>query len=140
MVRKATMQDEAAVRELIGMLVHETLDEELFRGIYIEMLESDDRYCWVFEDNGEVTGTLTLRIGSMLCRLGTISEIQELMVNPEKRSKGAGGQLIREAERITRERGCVRMEVSCSNYREDAHRFYEREGMVFTRRRYTKDM
>ncbi len=45
--------------------------------------------------------------------------------------------IIQPAAAAAREAGCVQIELETSCWRASAHRFYEREGMVFDHRSYT---
>ncbi len=140
MVRAATILDEQAVYEINCELVEMALDPQQFHEAYLDYLNNPKMHTLLFEEDGQVIALLTLRIGTMLCQAGTIAEIMELFTREGMRSRGAGHQLYLEARRIAKEAGCIRLEVSCSKKRVDAHRFYEREGMEFTRLRFTVDL
>jgi GNAT superfamily N-acetyltransferase len=57
-----------------------------------------------------------------------LAEIVSLVVDADRRSRGVGVALVRAAEAWARSRGLARLRVRCRVEREDAHRFYEREG------------
>lgn len=57
-----------------------------------------------------------------------LAEIVSLVVASGSRGRGIGAALVRGAESWARSRGLRRLRVRCRVEREDAHRFYEREG------------
>jgi len=64
---------------------------------------------------------------------GLTMRVRRLIVAPEWRSSGVGGQLLRETERLARQHGCrrVRLETLAGG---DAERFYARFGYVVVAR------
>ena len=60
----------------------------------------------------------------------------ELVVAEEVRGRGIGRALFECACVRSAQAGCVQIELSCHCARHDAHRFYEREGMMLSHRRY----
>lgn len=56
------------------------------------------------------------------------AEIVGLVVDAGSRGRGVGAVLVGAAEQWSREHGCAQLRVRSNVLREDAHRFYEREG------------
>lgn len=137
-VRLGRQQDEARIYELLCCLEETVLEPEQFQQIYLEYLENPDIYCLVYEKDGVPAGLLTLRCFPMLCRGGRVGEIAELVVDPSARSRGIGHQLLQKAEQLALEAGCIRLEVASNQKRKDAHRFYRREGLEETHRKFVK--
>ena len=54
--------------------------------------------------------------------------VEDLAVDPERRSQGVGKALMDAARDWARERGATHLELDSALARTDAHRFYEREG------------
>ena len=50
--------------------------------------------------------------------------LEDLFVLPEHRGKGCGGALLRRLARITKERGCGRLEWSCLDWNRPSIQFY----------------
>jgi GNAT superfamily N-acetyltransferase len=60
-------------------------------------------------------------------RFGRRVWVEDLAVDPKRRSLGIGKQLLDEAKRWARARGAARLQLDSAEARTDAHRFYERE-------------
>jgi GNAT superfamily N-acetyltransferase len=54
--------------------------------------------------------------------------VEDLAVDPERRSLGIGKLLLDAAKDWARTRGAFHLELDSAESRADAHRFYEREG------------
>jgi GNAT superfamily N-acetyltransferase len=54
--------------------------------------------------------------------------VNDLVVAESARSEGIGTALLAEAERMAVARGCFRMSLETSAWREEAHRFYDQRG------------
>ncbi|MGO9954849.1 MAG: GNAT family N-acetyltransferase [Solirubrobacteraceae bacterium] len=78
--------------------------------------EHDDEWgvCTVYEDLESV-------------RFGKRAWIEDLAVDPERRSLGIGNNLLDAAKDWARARGATHLELASAEARTDAHRFYERE-------------
>jgi GNAT superfamily N-acetyltransferase len=66
-----------------------------------------------------------LDIGSV--RFGQRAWVEDLAVDPNRRSEGIGKALLDAAKDWARERGATHLELDSGLDRADAHRFYERE-------------
>jgi GNAT superfamily N-acetyltransferase len=60
-------------------------------------------------------------------RFGYRAWIEDLAVDPERRSRGIGKALLDAAKAWARERGATHLELDSAESRRDAHRFYEDE-------------
>lgn len=87
-----------------------------------------------------VVGWLDVAIIRHLDR-GPLGEVCGLVVASTHRGRGIGAELVEYAEQWARQRGAAEIIVRSNVIRDDAHRFYRREGygewkrqIVFTRR------
>jgi GNAT superfamily N-acetyltransferase len=64
-------------------------------------------------------------------RFGYRAWVEDLAVDPERRSQGVGRGLLGAARDWARERGATHLELDSAEARADAHRFYEREGAAY---------
>ena len=60
-------------------------------------------------------------------RYGLRCWVEDLAVDPSRRSAGVGKALLDEAKQWARERGATHLELDTGLARHDAQRFYERE-------------
>jgi len=82
----------------------------------------------VGEADGELAGICTAYEDIESVRFGQRVWVEDLVVDPERRSLGLGKQLLDAAKGWARERGASHLELDSGEGRVDAHRFYEREG------------
>lgn len=129
MYRICEKGDEAAVYHLICELEDKELDWNNFKKAYRLQLDSPNYRCWVWEENGRVTGMLNLRFEWQLHHENPVAEILEFAVLKEYRGRGIGRELFSQACDGARDRGCELIEVACNRRRTDAHRFYRAVGM-----------
>lgn len=75
----------------------------------------------------EVVGLCTAYEDIESVRFGRGVWVEDLAVDPNFRSQGVGKRLLDEAKRWALARGATRLQLTSSEFRVDAHRFYERE-------------
>ncbi len=61
--------------------------------------------------------------------VGKVLYVDDLVTDETLRSSGLGARLLRWLLEEARREGCQSLELDSAAHREDAHRFYEREGM-----------
>jgi GNAT superfamily N-acetyltransferase len=83
----------------------------------------------VAELSGVVVGILDMEYHQRLGDHRPQARINDLMVAAAVRGHGVGHMLLARAEDLARKRGCFRMALVTAAWREDAHRFYAREGL-----------
>ncbi len=91
-------------------------------------LESERSTIFVTEDEGRLTGLCSACIDLDSVRFGTRCWVEDLVVDPELRSRGNGKALLDAAKNWGREHGATHLELDSGTARTEAHRFYEREG------------
>jgi len=64
----------------------------------------------------------------------------DLVTDEASRSKGAGRAMIAYMERVGRERGCDVLALDSGTQRQQAHKFYFREGLVVTSFHFSKKL
>ena len=129
MIRGSTIGDCRTIYEMICDLENTELPYDVFRRIYTCQLESCDYICFVYEEDGNMLGCISLRMEYQLHHAGRIAEIMELYVDESCRSKGIGHQLFARASAHALQSDCTLLEVCCNQVRIRTHAFYEREGM-----------
>jgi GNAT superfamily N-acetyltransferase len=92
-----------------------------------------DNALMVAEVAGRVVGVFHLTIIQYVAnRGGRIAQIENVVVDPELRSRGVGEAMMRWAIDEARRRGCFRVQLTSNKVRRRAHVFYERLGFVAT--------
>ena len=142
-IREATPEDWVAVAALLAELGRPDVrddDEATHRELFLQYLRRQDTVVLVAEIDREVVGFLDMEYLQRLNFLQPQAWIPDLVVAAAERSKGIGGRLLARAEVIATARGCRWMSLESANWREDAHRFYAREGWVDTAKSFTKGL
>jgi GNAT superfamily N-acetyltransferase len=80
------------------------------------------------DDEGAIVGFCTAYLDLLSVRYGLRCWVEDLAVDPERRSGGIGSRLLAEARRWAADAGASHLELDSAEARADAHRFYEREG------------
>lgn len=78
--------------------------------------------------SGAIVGFVTGYLDIHSVRFGYRCWVEDLAVDPQRRSQGAGSALIEAIRGWARERGATHLELDSADARLDAHRFYVREG------------
>ncbi len=99
-VRKAKLQDGTRIFELVNSLSH---DGTLLRRSYAEICENVRDFSVAEGENGEFLGCGALHLYGP-----HLSEVRSIVVKPEAKGRGAGGQLLRALLMEAEEQG-----VSC---------------------------
>jgi GNAT superfamily N-acetyltransferase len=92
-----------------------------------QAISSHDCNVLVADDAGELVGFCTGYQDMHSVRFGYRVWVEDLAVDPERRSEGIGKALLDAAKEWARERGATHLELDSAMNRPDAHRFYERE-------------
>jgi ribosomal protein S18 acetylase RimI-like enzyme len=93
-------------------------------------LSSKTSCCLVGEAEGEVIGMMSVELIPYFPTGSTICRVTSLVVSSQHRSRGVGEKLMAAAATFAREHGCSGIEVTSSERRVDAHRFYQRLGFA----------
>jgi GNAT superfamily N-acetyltransferase len=90
-------------------------------------VDSDTSVVLIAELDAELVGLCTAYDDIESARFGRRVWVEDLAVDPERRSLGIGKRLLDEAKAWARAREATHLELDSSVVRADAHRFYERE-------------
>jgi GNAT superfamily N-acetyltransferase len=141
-IERATRADLGVVVRLVERLLSELAEggDDEFAGLdrarTVADLEAEgERFVALLarEEGAEATGVLTLTETFAIFAGGRYGVIDELWVDPARRSSGVGRGLLEAAVAVGRERGWRRLDVTAPSG--DAWRrtvsFYEKNGFVF---------
>lgn len=127
-IRLATLYDEETVYHMICDLENKTLKREDFNYVFHRNL-ANDHICYLMAElHGEAIGMGSCHVQPLLHHVGMVAEIQEMYVSPEHRSKNIGKALITQLVVFAKSKSAGQIEVTSNRVRENAHRFYEKEG------------
>jgi GNAT superfamily N-acetyltransferase len=90
-----------------------------------------DSVVLVADDGARMVGFCSAYMTIESVRFGRRCWVEELAVDPERRSEGIGAGLLKAARRWAAERGASHLKLDSAIDRVDAHRFYEREGATW---------
>ena len=88
------------------------------------------------DEEERIVGLCSVAIDLLSVRFGLRAWVEDLVVDPEQRSQGAGKLLLDAAKEWGRKRGATHLELDSGDARPDAHRFYEREQPSWTGRQF----
>ena len=129
-IRLAHTIDAAAVNELLHQLGYPQ-DGTATTATRIQTWGDDpSSAAYVADADGDLLGLIAVHICPFFERTGSWGRIVALIVSDQARGQGVGGQLVTAAELFATSRGCVRMEVTSGDRRQDAHEFYRRCGYI----------
>ncbi|HYU60233.1 MAG TPA: GNAT family N-acetyltransferase [Solirubrobacterales bacterium] len=101
-------------------------DSERARRALAEAVAAPDSAVLVAEDGDELIGLCTAYLELNSVRFGQRCWVEDLAVDPRRRSQGVGGRLLDAAADWARGRGATHIELDTGLARTDAQRFYER--------------
>jgi len=126
-IRRAKRGDAARIAELSGELGYPATTREM-AGRLRRLRPARESVVFVAETPGNgVVGWVNISVQHLL-EVGTCTELNGLVVAEGQRSRGAGWQLLEQAERWAKRHGCRSVTARSNVIRERAHQFYERHG------------
>lgn len=130
--REIAVEDAEAVAELSGQLGYETSPQKVRERIVNMLPLERDHLALVAVVRGQVSGWIEAEITKHL-QSESHALITGLVVRDGYRSLGIGSRLCAEVEGWGQQRGVSVVQVTSRMTREQAHRFYLREGFVQTK-------
>jgi GNAT superfamily N-acetyltransferase len=129
-IRLVHTTDATAVNRLLHQLGYPQ-DDTAATANRIEIWGEDPTSAaYVADADGDILGLVAVHVSPFFERAGSWGRIVALVVSDHVRGQGVGGQLVRAAESFATNHGCVRMEVTSADRRQDAHEFYRNRGYV----------
>lgn len=135
LVRDATLDD---VPRIVALLQQLSRDHEVreadphdaaYRDAFAKIAADRAQRLLVVERDDVVLATAALRITPNLSHQGrSVAHVESVVVDEAARGRGIGALLMREIEKLARDAGCFRIELTSNRARLDAHRFYEQLG------------
>lgn len=98
--------------------------------VLIRELMLNQGYKLVYLKNSEIKSVMGVRIGLWL-HTGKYLEIEDLITSSNERSNGYGKQLLNWAKEYAKANNCNQVRLVSGVAREQAHKFYQNNGMLF---------
>ena len=138
-IRKATLDDYEVIISLMDQLDYPGTDPFIKQRIS-QLLDHPDHKLLVYELDGKVVACISIHYIPQLALKGDFAIISYLSVDNSVRSNGIGREIEEYCTQLAMERNCDRIQVHCNIRREQAHRFYERQGFVESRKYFSKKL
>ncbi|MEA5451591.1 GNAT family N-acetyltransferase [Leptolyngbya sp. CCNP1308] len=126
-IRPGEVTDSVAIAALLIALDYPVTPEFVAQGLQRQLTHADAALLVAVEQDA-VIGFISLHFIPQLALPGDFCRISYFCVDPEARGQGVGTALEMAASALAQARGCDRIEVHCHSRREQAHRFYYRQG------------
>jgi GNAT superfamily N-acetyltransferase len=138
-IRAALIGDAPQISELITELGYPTVSEAMRDRLAVIL--TDPNYATFVADAGRIVVGVA---GGVLSRYyekdGVYARIAVLAVSSTARGQGIGAQLVQAVERWAVTKGAREVYVNSGLHRDEAHRFYERNGYARTGYRFFKQL
>ena len=138
-VRDARLEDCPAIAVLLSELGYPTTARSVERRLAILQRSRDSRIL-VAVNGPRAVGVTGLHIIPLLHRDWRLGRILVLAVSREFARQGIGRQLIGAVEKIARDAGCRRLELTTAAERAGAHAFYRKFGFEEASKRFAKTL
>ncbi|SDL70147.1 Ribosomal protein S18 acetylase RimI [Daejeonella rubra] len=133
LIRNSTPEDLDEVFSLLQQLwPNRQLNKELFGKAFLNSFDIEGHIIRLACSGNEVIGLCALSLRNNLYAQGTLANIDELVIDEKYRGKGIGKLMLDDVTSIARDKNCPFLELESAFHREDAHRFYEKEGFEKT--------
>jgi GNAT superfamily N-acetyltransferase len=128
-IRDARDEDAESLAPLLGVLGY-AASPDVLRERLAAFRQADPlgRVLAAFDDTGRALGFLTLHQTPVLHRPTAVGRITALAVDPHAQGLGVGRRLVEEGERLCREAGLARIEVTSGLLHTAAYDFYRHLG------------
>ena len=128
-IRKAKVGDWKSIVDLLKQLDYP--DTESFLKARMQtLLDDPDEELFVYELENWVVAVMSLHFIPQLALEGDFAWISYFAVDGRVRSKGIGREMEEYCIHLAKDRKCNRIEVHCHSRRQEAHRFYFRQGFT----------
>ncbi|HDT6543430.1 TPA: GNAT family N-acetyltransferase [Kluyvera ascorbata] len=137
LIRTPKLKDIPSLSKLFLQLGYQTEGERLEKHI---AQEHPSLSILVAESEKELCGVIVMNFITPLHENSLWALISALVIDESLRGAGIGRKLLIAAEQIALEKGCSQIELSSSERRVRAHKFYEDNGYQEVRKRFVKHL
>ena len=136
-LRTPTSEDAPALVPLLAELGY-TVSVETVRNNISRLATGTMDRVWVASAADGILGVVSVHLTPLFHASGYLGRITSLVVHSQARGRGSGRMLMQQAQEYCWEAGCERIELTSSDHRDQAHRFYEGLGFQVQSRRFVK--
>jgi GNAT superfamily N-acetyltransferase len=129
-IRSVRIADVDAVNELLVQLGYPGGGRSTTAARIRSWVDDPARAALVAEAAGDLLGVIAVQVCPFFEREGAWARITALVVAERARGRGVGSRLVEAAESFAKDHGCIRMEVTSADRRQDAHSFYKGRGYI----------
>lgn len=136
-IRRALPKDIESVYSMLCSLSDKQHNKERFQQCYERNLKDSNIIYLIAEMDTNPCGFISCHSQQLLHHTGTAYEIQEMYVVESYRGWGIGKKLMTTLRLLINETTFDVFEVTSSNWREEAHAFYQNNGFTQTHKKFT---
>jgi len=129
MIGEARTDEEILATANVMLQLRSSVAPDVYLSTVREMMRDGYRLVALRDDSGDVAAVAGFRSFAMLYTGGRILYVDDLSTDANRRSKGHGHALLDWLKDEARALGCTELHLDSGVQREQAHRFYFREGM-----------
>jgi N-acetylglutamate synthase-like GNAT family acetyltransferase len=134
-VRPATAHDVPQLCELLALLFTQEAEfvpdaVKQARGLQAILADDNAGRILVLEDGGKILGMVSLLFTVSTYLGARVALLEDMVVDPNQRSRGHGGQLLQAAIAEAKTAGCRRITLLTDSINTEAKAFYQRAGFA----------
>ncbi len=131
----ATLADCSDLCDLIGILFAQEAEfipdrDAQMRGVAAILADAHIGHILTARADGRVIGMVSLLYTVSTALGAPVAWLEDMVVAPQVRGQGVGGQLLDHALSFARSQGCRRVTLLTDGDNQVAHRFYQKQGFV----------
>jgi GNAT superfamily N-acetyltransferase len=126
-IRKAHVEDWQQICLLLNQLEYPNSERFLKEKLEV-LLKDHNEVLLVYEEDNRVIALISVHFIPQLAVKGDFARSSYFAVGQNIRSRGIGRSIEEYCTDLAVKRNCDRIEVHCHSRREEAHRFYRRQG------------
>ncbi|MCD8552521.1 GNAT family N-acetyltransferase [Seleniivibrio sp.] len=136
-ITKAELKDIPALCELLCILFMQEADftpdaDKQAEGLKLIISDPSVGFIVKAEDNGKILGMVNILYTVSTFIGGRAAVLEDMVVLPEVRGKDIGSQIIKKAEELAKEAGCMRITLLTDCDNTGGQRFYRRQGYTLS--------
>lgn len=129
LIQKAKTEDCKDIYDLV-LILKNNLDFKKFENAFNYNLNKENVYYYLLKENDQTIGFISIIINYQLHHADKVATVEELVINPKFQGKKYGTSLLNYAIELAKNEKCNVIELTSNFSREEAHKFYEKNGFI----------